>query len=95
MKKVQEEVATLKKQTIYTEANVLVFQKINTAKADLIEREKQLSSLQSELKGLRNVKNNQHLELEKQTIIKNFPQRIKDLMDEIKGLKQKEAYILE
>ena len=73
LKKVQEDVATLKKQSIYTEANVLVFQKINLAKADLIEREKKLAELQSELRGLRNVKTNQHLELEKQTIIKNFP----------------------
>ena len=93
--KVKEEVAHLKKQTIYTEANVMMFTKIKNTKAELIEKEKKLVGLQSELKGLRNVKNNQNTELEKQTVTKNFPKKIKDIMDEIKEIKKKEIYINE
>lgn len=93
--KIVDEVRTLKKQTIYTEANVLAFQKLNAVRGDLIDREKTLATIQAELTSLRNIKKAQSNELEKQTIIKNFPDKIASLIDEVKHLQQKHRYIEE
>jgi hypothetical protein len=89
----REERMALSKQSMYTEANMAAIQKINEMKGELTVKERKLTSLQSEASSLRNVKNNQNSELEKQSAIKNFPSKIKEISEEIKAMKEKEKYI--
>lgn len=83
----------LSKQSIYSDANVIAIQRVNELKGQLIKKNQYLDELRSEVIGLRNVKKDQHQELSKQTVVKNFPTKIQELVAEIKALQEKEKYI--
>ena len=78
---------------MFSEASVIAQQKMNVVKGNLIEVDTQLNNLSNELLSLRNVKTNQHGELEKQAQEKNFPAKIRDLIDENKALREKQRAI--
>ena len=61
----KEEVKRMQKTNMFSEASVIAQQKMNVVKGNLIEVDTQLNNLSNELLSLRNVKTNQHGELEK------------------------------
>lgn len=91
----KQEIAQLNKVNQITEAQVISQQKVNHLKGRLIELQEESEGLQSELKSLRNIKENQFTELEKQANLKNFPKKIKDLIEENNELKQKQKELEE
>ena len=77
----------MKSQSVYTDANIVGFEKINQMKGEQIELEKVRHTLQSELDGLRNIKDEQFRQLESIAEVKNYPVKLRELFDALKTLR--------
>ena len=80
----RNECKKIRSQSIYTDANVVGIEKVNELKGKLIDLEKVQKDLQSQMDGLRKIKDEQWKNLEQIGEIKNYPGKMRELFDAIK-----------
>ena len=71
---------------MYTDANVVGFEKINALKGQLFDLEKKQGELLSEVESLRNIKQEQYKQLDNLAQTKNYGAKLRTVVDSIKVL---------